>query len=94
MNPGYVMDEMEMYEVGCLMSHLYLVSKDSWEQVRFVGYIGAQTHSTQKMSVSDIMTFPWEGDGGKKETSMSNADKRRLEEKAKRLEQRMNQHER
>lgn len=93
MSPGYVMDEMEMYEVDCLMSHLYLVSKESWEQARLVGYIGAQTHSTKKMSVSDIVAFPWEENkgGAVRDTSMSNADKRRLEEKAKQLEKMMNQ---
>jgi hypothetical protein len=90
MAPGYVMDEMEMYEVGCLMSHLYLASKDAWEQARLVGYIGAQTHSTKQMSINDIATFPWEEKNGTRDTSMSNADKRRLEEKAKKLEKIMN----
>ena len=89
MPPGYVMDEMEMYEVNCLLSNLYLVTKDSWEQARLVGYIGAQTHSTKKMSVSDIVSFPWE-DTERHDTSMSNADKRRLEQKAKELEKMMN----
>lgn len=91
MPPGYVMDEMEMYEVDCLMSHLYLASKDSWEQARLLGYIGAQTHSTKKMNVSDIVTFPWEENHVTHDTSMSNADKHRLEEKAKQLEKQMNQ---
>ena len=90
MPPGYVMDEMEMYEVNCLLSNLYLVTKDSWEQARLVGYIGAQTHSTKKMSVSDIVTFPWEDETERHDTSMSNADKRRLEQKAKELEKMMN----
>jgi hypothetical protein len=93
MPPGYVMDEMRMYEIGCLMPFLYLATKDSWEQARLMGYISAQTHSTKKMSVSDIMAFPWEKDTATHDTSMSNADKRRLEEKAKQLERIMN-HER
>jgi len=90
MTPGYVMDEMEMYEVDCLMSHLYLASKDAWEQARLVSYIGAQTHSTKKMSVSDIVSFPWEDKTERHDTSMSNADKKRLEMKAKQLEIQMN----
>jgi hypothetical protein len=93
MPPGYVMDEMEMYEIGCLMPFLYLASKDSWEQARFMGYISAQTHSTKKMSVSDIVSFPWEEGAKSHDTSMTNEDKRRLELKAKQLEKRMN-HER
>lgn len=86
------MDEMRMYEIGCLMPFLYLASKESWEQARLVGYIGAQTHSTKKMSMSDIVTFPWEKGFNNADTSMSNADKRRLEQKAKQLEKLMNQH--
>ena len=50
MPPGYVLDEMRMYEIGCLMPFLYLATKDSWEQARLMGYISAQTHSTKKMS--------------------------------------------
>ena len=95
MPPGYVLDEMRMYEIGCLMPFLYLATKDSWEQARLMGYISAQTHSTKPMSVSDIVSFPWEENNTKvHDTSMSNADKRRLEEKAKQLEQMMNQNER
>jgi hypothetical protein len=90
MPPGYVMDEMRMYEIGCLMPFLYLTTKDSWEQARLVGYIGAQTHSTKKMSINDIATFPWESETTKADTSMSNTDKHRLEEKAKQLEKLMN----
>ena len=91
MPPGYVMDEMRMYEIGCLMPFLYLASKDSWEQARLMSYISAQTHSTKKMAVSDIISFPWEKDTGTiHDTSMSNADKKRLEEKAKQLEKLMN----
>jgi len=91
MPPAYVMDEMRMYEIGCLMPFLYLASKDSWEQARMMGYISAQTHSTKKMSISDIVSFPWEQDYQARQTSMSNADKQRLEEKARQLEKMMNQ---
>ena len=90
MPPGYVMDEMRMYEMGCLMPYLYLATKDSWEQARLVGYINAQTHSTKKMGMTDIVSFPWEKDTASHDTSMSNADKARLEQKAKKLEQMMN----
>lgn len=90
LNPAYVMDQMEMYEVNCLMSHLYLASKDSWEQARLVGYIGAQTHSSKKMNITDIATFPWEEGYKNHDTSMSNEEKQRLERKAKQLEQLMN----
>ena len=88
--PRYVLHEMEMYEMGCLLHYLYLATKDSWEQARLVGYIGAQTHSTKKMSITDIVSFPWESASATHDTSMSNADKMRLEQKAKELERLMN----
>ncbi len=92
MPPGYVLDEMRMYEIGCLMPFLYLATKDSWEQARLMGYISAQTHSTKQMNVSDIVSFPWEENNTKaNDTAMSNADKKRLEEKAKQFENMMNQ---
>ena len=90
MPPGYVLDEMRMYEIGCLMPFLYLATKDAWEQARLVGYIGAQTHSTKKMSITDIVSFPWESASATHDTSMSNADKKRLEHKAQELERLMN----
>lgn len=92
LNPAYVLDQMEMYEVDCLMSHLYLVDKSGWEQTRLLGYISAQTHSTKTMKPSDIVTFPWEEGKEGAETSMSNAEKQRLIEKAKRFEQMSNGH--
>jgi len=90
MPPGYVLDEMRMYEIGCLMPFLYLATKDAWEQARLVGYIGAQTHSTKRMSVTDVVRFPWESADGGHDTVMSNADKQRLEAKARQLEKMMN----
>jgi hypothetical protein len=45
------------------------------------------------MSVSDIVSFPWEEGHKSHDTAMTNEDKRRLEMKAKQLEKRMN-HER
>jgi len=94
MPPGYVLDEMRMYEIGCLMPFLYLATKDSWEQARLMGYISAQTHSSKKVNISDIVAFPWEEKTAAADTSMSNADKKRLEEKAKQFEKMMNKNER
>ena len=85
---------MRMYEIGCLMPFLYLATKDSWEQARLMGYISAQTHSSKKVNISDIVAFPWEEKTAAADTSMSNADKKRLEEKAKQFEKMMNKNER
>lgn len=90
LQPRYVLHEMEMYEMGLLLHYLYLATKDSWEQARLMGYISAQTHSTKKMSITDIIAFPWEGDTATHDTSMSNDEKHRLEQKAKELEKLMN----
>lgn len=42
------------------MSYSYYRSKENWEQARLVAYLIAQTHSTKKLKLTDIMEFQWE----------------------------------
>ena len=58
--PGYVLDEMEVYEIEALIENLWMRSKDSWEQARTVAYVTAQCQSTKHIDPKDLMTFPWE----------------------------------
>ena len=41
--------------------------KESWEQTRMQAYITAQVNSTKKLSINDVLTFPWEVDNTEKE---------------------------
>lgn len=83
LSPEYVLDKMEQYEIAPLVSKLYLKNKESWEQTRLIGYITAQTQSTKKLKPTDIMKFPWEE--VEVNTKVSNEDRERLIEKAKKF---------
>ena len=54
-------------------------SKEQWEQARLIGYITAQTQSTKKLKVTDIIKFPWEHS---EPVVVTNSDIERLREKA------------
>ena len=58
--PDYVLDRMKFYEIEALIENLWMKNKESWEQTRVQAYITAQTQSTKKIDMNDIMSFPWE----------------------------------
>lgn len=58
--PDYVLDRMNFYEIEALLENLWMKNKESWEQTRIQAYITAQTQSTKKIDMNDMMSFPWE----------------------------------
>lgn len=82
LDPEYVLDEMQMYELESLISNLHKKDRNSWEQARMIAYVIAQCNSTKKLKPTDIMQFTWDNDTTG-ETSISNEDIKRLKEKAK-----------
>ena len=58
--PDYVLDKMNFYEIEALLENLWMKNKESWEQTRVQAYITAQTQSTKKIDMNDMMSFPWE----------------------------------
>lgn len=82
LDPEYVLDKMQMYELEPLISNLHRKDRNSWEQARMVAYVIAQCNSTKKLKPTDIMQFTWDSDTIG-ETSISNEDIKRLKEKAK-----------
>lgn len=58
--PDYVLDRMQTYEIETLIENLWMKNKESWEQTRVQAYITAQTQSTKKIDMNDMMSFPWE----------------------------------
>lgn len=75
---------MELYEVKAVMEYEYLSYKDSWEQSRLIAYMIAQTNSTKRLKLTDILKFQWEKEDA--DTTISNEDMARLREKAKQYE--------
>ena len=83
LNPDYVLDRMQMYEIQPLMSNIYRKHRESWEQTRFLGYLIAQTNSTKKLKPSDIIKFFWDSETPNEDKTISAEDISRLKEKAK-----------
>lgn len=78
---------MELYEVKAIMEYEYYAYKDGWEQARLISYLVAQTNSTNKLKLTDILKFHWEDEV---DTSISNEDIERLKQKAQQYEQSYN----
>lgn len=66
------------------MEYEYLSYKDSWEQSRLIAYMIAQTNSTKRLKLTDILEFQWEDKNA--DTAISNEDVARLREEAKQYE--------
>ncbi|MCF0185738.1 MAG: hypothetical protein HUJ98_04515 [Bacteroidaceae bacterium] len=62
---------MEWYEIKALMKYDYYSYKDSWEQARLIAYLIAQTNSTKKLRLLDIIRFHWDTDEATPDTSIS-----------------------
>lgn len=87
LNPEYVADKMDLQEAKTLIKFSWYKSKEEWEQSRLVSYIQAQSQSTKKLKMKDIIEFPWEKEETEHNTSASNEDRKRLEAKAKQMEE-------
>ncbi len=63
LNPEYILDRAEFYEICALMKSNYKKHKDLWEAARLISFVVAQCHSyKKKLQLHDIVTFPWEAD--------------------------------
>lgn len=60
LNPEYVLDKMEWYEISALMKYQYYSIKDNWEQARLIAYMIAQVNSKHRLKMQDIVPFSWE----------------------------------
>ena len=84
---------MEEYEVQDIISNLEYYERPEWERTRFQSYCSLQKSSSKRISLQDIITFPWE----KEESStdqingnsepLSKEDIQRLKEQAKIISQ-------
>lgn len=79
LNPDYVLDHIQTYEIKALFEYGFLKSKEDWEQTRLIGYITAQCQSTKKLKAEDIIKFPWE-EKEKKTPQQTEIDKQKLEQ--------------
>lgn len=83
LQPQYVLDEMEMYEIRALLNYEYYSHKDEWEQARMIAYMIAQVNSKKKLTYQDITKFYWENEEQEEhETSITKQDIERLRQRA------------
>ena len=59
-DPRYVLDGMELYEMVALIDNLWMKDRTSWEQTRTISYITAQCQSTKKLDPMELMPFTWD----------------------------------
>lgn len=78
--PSYVLDEMKFYEVNAALRYSHYAYKDSWEQARLIAYFIAQTNSTKRLDIEDVIKFYWEKE--EKHTSISKEEIERLKRQA------------
>lgn len=60
--PAYVLDEMQIYEITALIQHRDLKYREQWEMTRLLGYITAQSHTTKRIKITDIIKFSWDNE--------------------------------
>lgn len=80
--PEYVLDKIETYELNAAMKYSYYAVKDGWEQARLVAYIVAQSNSTKRLKMSDIVDFYWEKEYNIEDTKITKEDIERLKAQA------------
>lgn len=82
MDPGYVMDHMEFYEIDAILNSMQYRHRQSWEQTRMICYVLAQSNSTKSIKPTDIIRFPWDDDSEPADTCVNSEDIERLKKKA------------
>lgn len=74
---------MDFYEIEIILENLYLKHKNNWEQARMISYIIAQSNSTKKIEMTDLLRFTWDNQKEREaDASISNDDIERLKIKA------------
>lgn len=59
-DPGYVLDRMEIYEVGALLDYQHLRNRDSWEQTRMQAFVAAKCAGAKINGIKEIFSLPWD----------------------------------
>lgn len=89
--PLYVLDEMTMFEFEKLLEYSFYAHQDEWEQCRYGSYVNIQMNSKKRLKPQDILPFTWDKNNNtKRETIVSEKDKNRLREFAKKQEELLN----
>ena len=64
LEPGYVLDRMEFYEMEALFINRHLREREKWEMARMQAFVTARCAGADIKQPKELFSFPWE-----KETS-------------------------
>ena len=81
-SPEYFFDKMQLYELEVILDNLQLRHKQNWEQTRLLAYIIAQSNSTKKINITDVIKFSWDNEKNETIDIMTDEDKDRLKKKS------------
>ena len=73
---------MQLYELEVILDNLHLKHKQNWEQTRLIAYIIAQSNSTKKINITDVVKFSWDAEKDETIDIMTDEDKDRLKKKS------------
>ena len=85
-DPGYVLDRMQFYEIEALMENIWMKDKTSWDQARLI--INWCQQSAKPVNMFEKMRFPWDEKVEKIEDTPEEIENMRREMKA--MEDRLN----
>lgn len=61
-DPSYVLDRMEVYEVRALMKRQHLRHRENWEQARMLAFVTARCAGSKIRDSKELMAFPWDNE--------------------------------
>ena len=73
---------MQLYELEVILDNLQLRHKQNWEQTRLLAYVIAQSNSTKKINITDVVKFSWDNEKNETIDIMTDEDKDRLKKKS------------
>ena len=82
----YFMDEMELYEINTIIKDLKYTDRTTRELSRYEIYAIAQSNSSKKLKMTDIMELPWDEEGKNKGTKVDEEQAKTLKDRMKMLE--------
>lgn len=90
LDPEYVLDKMQIYEVRTLLKNWNTIHKESWEQTRWMTCMIMNMLSKNQIHLTDLIEFPWDEDEGiQKHKGLTDERMKSLMAMAKQFEKKM-----